>query len=662
MKKFLNPVLLTEYIEALCAEKQYPDKFKQSLLLQVQKLKEIYGDSIPKDDFLTLMSQQQNALNTGYRKKPVDVLEFLISTEYLNLGNTIRPKIKEALIDIFGPYQNCYEIVLSGGTRLGKTYLACAAYAYHIYRLSCLYNPQTYYELSPGSEIVFSMQSLKEEKAKRNFREFRGMIADSPYFKKYFPLQGNAKNYAIFPNNIKVMPFSSQNNAAMSENIFCAFIDEANFMQVIKGSKHQALDEQYYDQATTLYRTIKDRIQNQFKDFATGEWPGKIYLASSANHKEDFIQNKKKEAKKSDHIYVMDYALWEVKDTDKYCGKKFWVQMPTELESGKILNKKPQEITDDVLEVPIEFKTQFEEDLHVAIRNIAGKPLSKESKFIPSYMIMDSIRRYNRQYLMNQIFTVQEVVLNDVIDLASLFNLSFIKQINPHYMFHSHCDMALSHDSAGIVVGANVGGKVTKREQQINMDTKEVTDKVSATAPIYAMFGVLRIVPPDNGQIDIAKVEKFYLKLKKYLTNFKSFSSDRAYSITLMQNLKKNGIATQYITVDKTADAYTELKNTLTEKRCWISEHEKFKEEVKYLMFDTEKNKIDHHPMFSKDVADAVAGTTIVLSNRKSSYKNKELPLTLEQIRELETKEEKNRPKKMERVRSNNRPKKWGRR
>jgi hypothetical protein len=663
-KKFLEPNVLSEYIETLCFEKGHPDTLKKAMLLQVQRLRQIYGDSIPKDDFLTVMGQLQRSLQTGYKKQPVDVLEFLLSSEYLNLEGTIRPKIKNCLIDIFGPYNHCYEVVMSGATRIGKTYMACCAFSYHIYKLSCLYNPQTHYKLSPGSEIVFTMQSLKEAKAKRNFSEFKGMIDDSEYFKKYFPLQGRAKNYAVFPGNIIVKPIATTNTAAMSENVYAAFIDEANFLQVIKGSAHQALDEQYYDQATVLYQTIKDRIQNQFKDMATGEWPGKLYLASSANHTDDFIQNKIRESKKSNHIYVMDYPLWEVKDTDKYSGKKFWVQMPTELDGGAVFEKKPKIMTNDIIEIPIELKDQFDADLHAAIRNVAGRPISRESKFIPSHVLLQNIENYNQYYQSQQIFTVQEICLNDVMDIRSLLNIEFIKTINPFFTFHSHCDLSLSQDASGIAFGATVGAVTTKKKETLDVDTKEKVEIVEASAPVYAIFGLLKINPPNNGQIDISKVEKLYLTIKEYLTNFTSFSADRAYSITLIQNLRRNGVTSQYLSVDKTTNAYIEKKNCLTENRLWIPEHEAHKKELKGLIFNIEKNKVDHHARGSKDVSDAVAGTVYVLSKRKATYKKTDKPKQLHEMRKEsgEYKKKSDRPSYGVRPRSSNRSRKWQRR
>ena len=664
MKKFLNANVLAEYVESICDEQGLSDNFKEAMLSQVRKLRDIYGDTIPKSDFLEIFGQQKAALQTGYKKQPVDIEEFILGTEYLNLENTIRPKIKSILIDLFDNNPQCYEVVLGGATRWGKTYLTCVAFCYHVYKLSCLYNPQTHYKLSPGSEIIFAMQSVNEKKANRNFREMRGMVTDSSYFKNHFKPQGKAKNYLVFPYNIVVKPVPANNTAVMSENVFAAFIDEANFMDVIKGSVHQGLDEQYYDQATKLYQTVKDRIQNQFKDFETGEWPGKLYLASSANHKEDFIQTKKKEAETSSHIYVADYPLWEVKPGVNPSGRKFWVQMPTELDAGKILEKRPKVMTEDIIEVPIELKDQFDADLYGAIRNVAGKPISRSSKFIPQHVLVENIESYNTHYNGNSIFSLQEVNINEVRDLKSLLNLRFIETINNFYTFHTHCDLAVSQDSAGIGIGAAVGAKTLTSKEIYDIDTGEKKTITEVTAPIYSVFGLLRITPPEVGQIDLEQVRKLYMITKEFLTNLNSFTADYAYSINLLQSLKKVGIKTSDLSLDRRPEAHFELKNCLVDNRCWVPENEKFKEEVKNLYLDTVKNKVDHHALSSKDVVDGAAGVVYTLSKRKASWRLEGQPHTLKEMRGLTgqtDKKKSERPRFGARPSSKNRPSKWQR-
>ena len=163
----------------------------------------------------------------------------------------------------------------------------------------------------------------------------------------------------------------------------------------------------------------------------------------------------------------------------------------------------------------------------------------------------------------------------------------------------------------------------------------------------------------------LIKVEKLYLTIKEYLTNLRSFTTDRAYSITLIQNLKRQGgIIANYESIDRKPDAYIELKNCLVEQRVWMPEHETFKEEIKTLVFDSEKNKVDHGRGFSKDVSDAVAGTVYALSKRKASYRKTNKPMPLKDLKKMSGEDfnKKSRPKAGNRPRSLNRPNSWYRR
>ena len=90
MKKYVSSAVLTEYLEQICQKYELPDEFKTVIVNQIQQLKEIYDDKIPRDDFLELFGKQHAALKTGYRKTPVDIEEFLLSREYLSRFHTLK--------------------------------------------------------------------------------------------------------------------------------------------------------------------------------------------------------------------------------------------------------------------------------------------------------------------------------------------------------------------------------------------------------------------------------------------------------------------------------------------------------------------------------------------------------------------------------------------
>ena len=141
-----------------------------------------------------------------------------------------------------------------------------------------------------------------------------------------------------------------------------------------------------------------------------------------------------------------------------------------------------------------------------------------------------------------------------------------------------------------------------------------------------------------------------------------SFRADRAYSASLLQTMRKNGIHADLLSVDKYSEPYFETKNSFVEGRVWIPEHHVFKEELKYVYLDAAKGKIEHERGRSKDVADAVAGVIYRLSKLKRTWKATGPPHTLQEMKELvKDKEEpqkdqsKKRPSIGKRPRSGNR-------
>ncbi len=440
--------------------------------------------------------------------------------------------------------------------------------------------------------------------------------------------------------------------------MFSGFIDEANFMKTIRSKE----DGKWVDQATENYNAIKARIKYQFENFATGEWPGKLYLASSANHSEDFTQTRKKKAKKVDYIYVVDYPLWEVKDTDKYSGKKFWVKPPNELSAGRVFKKKPRPMDDDIIEIPIEMLDTFEDDLAKAIQEVAGKPILRDSKFIPSSYLIENFEKYEAFYGFSQIFNTFEVDINQVNNLKSLFNIPFIEAINNYGKFHSHNDLSLHTDNSGIAIGAAMGSKIVSAKNVFNEEKEQFEKEVEAFAPIYVIFGLLKIVPPLEGEIKREKIWEMFFALKEHLTNLDSWSADFAYSTTISQMLRKVGIATARQSVDKQPDPYIEMKTSLSESRLWLPENEMIKSEVKGLKQDMATGKIDHDINSEKDVADAIAGCVYRLSQRKATYNKKGKPVTLREMLKMkttDTNKRRGRFDKSNRPSSGNRPAHW---
>lgn len=612
MLDYIPVVNILEFLKKKFKESKTPKKVRQLVLSQVLTLRDIYGELVPKDEITKIFQQQLSIVKTGFKTPPVDIEEFILSPEYMDLRGIIRPAILEFLINLHRNSPECYEVVIGGATGIGKTFSACVSMAYDLYRLSCLYSPQVQYGIAPGSEIVFSFQSVNKDKALRNFEEFKSLLSNSHYFSEVYKFKSK-KDKLIFNNNIVVKVFTAKDTAAISENIFDAFIDEANWMKVIKGSKQAQPGSDVYDQATQLYLAIKDRIQNRFKDFKSGILPGKIYLVSSANYEDDFISRKEEEAKKNKSIYVFHKALWEVKPME-LSGKTFWVQLPTENQEGKILDKEPLIKSSDVIEVPVEFKQSFKENLIDSIRNIAGIPIARTISFIPATSIDQAVSLYRRYYQNRKFFSKEYIKASDLKNIEAILNTKFIQMLGNLYTFGMHIDMSKNQDSMGLAIGCVPGVRLINPRRIIDPTTNKTTLVHDGEVPVYVFPGLLQVRPSPEDEIKADEVFNMIILLKRLIPKLAWVSFDRYFSTSVMQNLKKHSIKTFTQSVVSSNAPYDEFRNAAVSGRVAWPANKTFKEEIKYLIQDSITGKVDHDPFHSKDICDCVAAVCYVFS------------------------------------------------
>ena len=86
-------------------------------------------------------------------------------------------------------------------------------------------------------------------------------------------------------------------------------------------------------------------------------------------------------------------------------------------------------------------------------------------------------------------------------------------------------------------------------------------------------------------------------------------------SAEMLQQVKRRGIKSQLISVDRSTEPYDELKSAFYENRIEIYEYKPFIAEFKSLEYDRVMGKIDHPLAGEKDVSDGVAGLCWGLKN-----------------------------------------------
>jgi hypothetical protein len=167
----------------------------------------------------------------------------------------------------------------------------------------------------------------------------------------------------------------------------------------------------------------------------------------------------------------------------------------------------------------------------------------------------------------------------------------------------------LVHDRCGIAI-VKVPGFVNK-----------ITDPASGTIETLPLFHVevaISIQPDPMHPIDIPDLRRWVLQLSTYYNiNIHEFTFDGFQSKESQSQLRKVGIRTREVSMDRTTEPYEVLRRALYDDRLLMVNSEMARVELSQLERLAEKNKIDHPPNGSKDVADAIAGATYAASTSR---------------------------------------------
>lgn len=504
-----------------------------------------------------------------------------------------------------------------------NTTIANLGMARSVYKLSCMRNPQLTFGVQQHSSIVFTIQSVRLSTAKKAvFEEFGKFLANSPYFKTVFPYDRRiASEMRFLQHNISILPVSSSDTGAISMNVIGGLLDEVNFMQRIEKSKSSnAGDDGSYDQAKALYLTLSKRRRSRFMH--RGKLPGTLFLVSSSRYPDDFTEVKAAEAAmcggSDEEIFVMSKSLWEAKGRDRYSPEEFTVLVGDERTRSRIL--KPEEVPAiramegvRLLNVPMDFKREFDKDIDGSVRDFGGMTTLASHPFIQDRESIFRCMSLADQYDYQSCIGLEDVDLS--ISVPSVLESRL--RLDVKTMRVAHADLAVTRDSAGLAIGHIAGTRTMEtRDPETGKTTVEVL-------PVIAYDLILRIIPPRDGQIDFSKIRQIIYDLRdNYGLPIKVVTTDGFQSVDFRQTLAKKGFATDYVSMDKTTQPYKTLRDALYDGRVLLPRHQTLVKELTELeyMRNGSKEKVDHKPRGSKDVADAVCGVASYLLTRRSAW------------------------------------------
>lgn len=538
-----------------------------------------------------------------YEEIPVDIDTFLEDDRYLgratNNGKQIYPFWRKTLRTIFAAGETDFEeIAFSGAIGIGKTAIAVYALAYLTYRLLCLKNPQRYFGFADTDDIaIFFFNATVALAYGVGYGRLHACLMESPWFLEHGSIQGSAQNPYYVPGKHVVIKAGSKGSHGLGQQIFAAMLDEVNFTPgsntMIEKSK-----------IMQTYSSVKARIKSRF--IKNGRLLGKMFLVSSKRAENDFLEvylQRRKGESDAGKLFVVDEPLWVVKPSDTYSGKKFRVAYgskqltPRVVEPGDDINAL-REMGFEILEVPIEFESDFRFNIVTALQDLAGVALPGTTSYF-NYKVFSKCYCDRENPFTAEIL---QIGVDDELEYYQFFNAQMVPKRFFELPMAIHVDTSLVNDNTGITGSCYV--------KNVLADTEDGTTEKR----VYAQVFSVGIHAPPGSEISMAKTRRFIYYLRKIGFNIVMISTDTYQSAEFHQILRDKGFNTQIRSLDRTPEGYHILREAMVEDRIEMIHHAKLENELIYLQRDSSTGKLDHPPNGSKDISDSLAGSIWDLS------------------------------------------------
>lgn len=595
-------------------------------------------------------------------RNPPSIEEFLESETFLgnicqadpvNGSTGLFPKWRECLYRDFAETATTHQLVLTGGIGLGKTFVGCIAILYKIAFALCLRNPLSYYRLAKSTRLTYSFFSVTQKQVKGGaFQDAIQMMRGSPFFAERVIDNIASRKFADrrieLAGNI-VVEAGSQAHEALGRNTLCSLIDEINFRR----EKEAAVA------AEELINAITRRLKSRFMTSADKN-PGLLVIISSANNETDFLNAHIQTNRKDPTVKIYDFPWWEVagpvKMKDGYCGETFPVDIGDQTIPPKICHT-PEEVQAGghrVIQVPVEHRKEFVDDLDGAIRDIAGKSTGRRASFFGNIVPLLNIMKSGMK---NPMFTETiKLSTSSLHEIQASVNMQELLQIRGSVQVprrHSmaprfiHLDMSSgAEDAMGFAMVHPIGLTNVGEFDRISGRRHELAK------PVFELDMAFRIVRDDQTlPIDLGKVRQFIFWLSQMKFKIEKVTADLLnMSSETLSILKQLGFETGYLSMDRKpsqagkmgpSGGYYILRQCISEKRFiahrmnWLM--------LELINLEDHNGQIDHPVKWktrwpdptspsgyfdpgtdraSKDVADAVGGAIANAEQSSELYSN----------------------------------------
>lgn len=522
--------------------------------MDLQNLKELENLSEEEKKYvLSVLSEMSTGDNSSYKNLmyeeydeiPVDIETFLTDDNYmgqawkdaegkLKLYPFWLDRLKELFPDNVTTSVNNF--IESGARGLGKSENAVVTGQYLMYRVLCLKNPLEFFHMKPTEKICFAFMNITKDLSEEiGVQKFQESIQKSPWFmsKGRMTTRDN-EPYWIPPNPIDII-IGSQASHVIGQPIFWAFFDEISFVRNMDVDRQKQI-------AINMIDTAIGGMKTRF--IHNGKNPTLLVLASSKRSEKSFLEEhmKKKLASEKENVLIVDEPVWNVKPKGTYSDKTFKVALGNKFLQSKVI--KDEEDANilwkqgyKIIDVPVDFRPDFMDDIDRALCDFAGISSSELSKYISGQAITDCINNNRINPFAKDVLEIGNAP-DDRLQYYNFFDKEKIPTEWRSKPLYIHLDMSISGDKTGIA-GVFAIGKKPTTNGEVSKD-------------LYFGLGFsVSIKAPKGRQVSFEKNRKFIYWLKDQGYNIKGVSTDTFQSYDLGQQLTALGYPYKQISVDR---------------------------------------------------------------------------------------------------------------
>lgn len=362
----------------------------------------------------------------------------------------------------------------------------------------------------------------------------------------------------------------------------CAMLDEIDFAKGQDASIEKSA-------IMKLYSSVKSRINSRF--MRKGKVPGLLFLVSSKNNVYDFLETYINMNRDNPRLMIIDEPLWVVKaSVGGYSGETFKVAVGNRYYKSKILSEDDDweaiSQAQRVIDVPIEHLEAFKLNLNLALADVAGIAIVSASKYFDIEKVIATYRSYLKNPFTREIISLG---FNDSSAVKDFIDETLLPKANRGTQnYHIHWDASKSGDRTGLSM--TTSSDHVKVNRLVNGEVKQVVDV------IHKIVFAVAIQARPGEEIPFYKIREFVYWLRHIGFNIASITCDSYQSVDTIQQFKLQGFNSYTLSVDRSRDPYTSLRNAVNEGRLIAPKISLLETEYADVEDDPIKNKIDHTP------------------------------------------------------------------